>query len=49
MLMHRRLIFASLIFFLFSGEAKFGQFRLSALLQVVCRLPVSVWRWGEIV
>jgi hypothetical protein len=31
------LIFASLIFFLFSREAKFGGFRPKWLQQVVCR------------
>jgi hypothetical protein len=36
-------------FFLFSGEAKIGQFRLVRPLQVVCDPPVSEWRWGEIV
>ena len=42
--LNRLLIFASLIFFLFSREAKFGEFRLTRSLQVVCWLPVGVWR-----
>jgi hypothetical protein len=37
-------IFASAKFFLFSREALFGEFRLSALLQVACWSPVSAWQ-----
>jgi hypothetical protein len=40
-------VFASPNFFSFSREAKFGQFRLARLLQVVCWLQVVVRRWGE--
>jgi hypothetical protein len=36
-------------FFSFSSEAEFGEFRPSAPAQVICRLQVSEWRWGEIV
>jgi hypothetical protein len=38
----RGVIFASLNIFLFFGEAKFGEFRLSAPAQVVCWLAVGV-------
>jgi hypothetical protein len=44
----RCLIFGSLRFFSFSREAKLGEFRPSAPAQVVCRLAVAVWQWGEI-
>jgi hypothetical protein len=36
-------------FFLFSGGAKFGEFRPGAPAQVVCGSLVGVKRWGEIV
>jgi hypothetical protein len=37
-------LFAPLKFFLFSGEALFGEYRLSALLQVVYWLLVGAMR-----
>jgi hypothetical protein len=43
------LIFAPLKFFLFSGGAKFGEFRLTSPAQVVCGSPVRESWWGEIV
>jgi hypothetical protein len=36
------MIFASLKIFSFFGEAKFGEFRLSAPAQVVCGSPVRL-------
>jgi hypothetical protein len=41
--------FASAKYFSFSRGAKFGEFRPSALAQVVCVSPVGERGWGEIV
>jgi hypothetical protein len=42
------MIFASLKFFSFCREAKFGDFRLTLPAQVVSGSPVGAWQWGEI-
>jgi hypothetical protein len=40
--------FAPVNFFYFFGGAKFGRFRLTSSLQVVCRPEVRKWWWGDI-
>jgi hypothetical protein len=43
------MIFAPPNFFLFSGGAKFGDFRPTLPAQVVCGSPVGSWQRGEMV